>query len=271
MFVSIFGQHGMSISSSDQMTGKHNGHLERVCFLFADEAFYPGWKDADGVLKTLITEPSFSIEPKFMQIKSIKNCLHIVMATNNDWAVNATVDERRYFVMAVNNKYAKGRISDIKRENYFNALYKEMGSGGREAMAYALLNMDLGEWHPRFHVPITKELYNQIEKALSRPERIVLDLIEAGYLPGIVKDGRYLIKSNVLRDYMIENIDRKAEAEFKKIQPVLRLIGANPIRSNKNRLWEFPQLSECRGLWDTKMFKKDWDDDGDWETGGGNY
>ena len=270
-FVKIFGQHGMSISSSDQLTGKHNGHLERVCFLFADEAFYPGWKDADGVLKTLITEPSFSIEPKFAPIRLIKNCLHIVMATNNDWAVNATVDERRYFVMAVNNKYAKGRISDATRENYFNLLYKEIENGGREAMVDALLNINLGEWHPRSHVPITKELYDQIEKALNRPEKIVLDLIEEGYLPGILKNNRYLIKSNVLRDHMIKNIDRKAEAEFKKIQPMLRLIGATPIRDSNSRFWEFPPLCECRGLWDTKMFKRDWNDDGDWEMAGGNY
>ena len=62
--VRIFGQHATHISSVDHLAGRFNAHLRDACFLFADEAWWPGDKSAEGTLKRLITEPTLFIEAK---------------------------------------------------------------------------------------------------------------------------------------------------------------------------------------------------------------
>ena len=47
----IFGPHGLHISDRHHLAGKFNAHLHGCLFLFADEAYWPGDKAAEGVLK----------------------------------------------------------------------------------------------------------------------------------------------------------------------------------------------------------------------------
>src|SRR5262249_25967003 len=60
----IFGQHATHISSVAHLTGRFNGHMRDACFLFADEAYWPGDKQGEGAMKGLITEPTLFIEGK---------------------------------------------------------------------------------------------------------------------------------------------------------------------------------------------------------------
>src|SRR4029077_7749160 len=103
----LFGRHGLVVANREHLTGKYNQHLEFSTYLYADEAYYPGDKEVEGVLKNLITEPTLAIEAKFRNLKVCKNCLHITMSTNSDWVIPATEDERRYFINEIDNKYAK--------------------------------------------------------------------------------------------------------------------------------------------------------------------
>src|SRR5262249_19597172 len=59
-----FGGHALHISSVEHLTGRFSGHLRDVVYLFADEAYWPGDKQAEGVLKRLVTEPTLTIEQK---------------------------------------------------------------------------------------------------------------------------------------------------------------------------------------------------------------
>ena len=70
-------------------------------FLFLDEAFWAGDKQGEGTLKALITESTLMIEPKGVDSFQMPNRLKILMASNNDWVVPASADERRYFVLDV--------------------------------------------------------------------------------------------------------------------------------------------------------------------------
>jgi hypothetical protein len=47
----IFGSHALQIFSSNHLSGKHNKHLQNRLFLFADEAFWAGDRDAERLLK----------------------------------------------------------------------------------------------------------------------------------------------------------------------------------------------------------------------------
>jgi Family of unknown function (DUF5906) len=93
----LFGQHSIHISSAERLAGRFNGHLRDTVFLFADEAYWPGDKGAEGELKRLITEPTLNIESKGRDTVSVPNLLHVLMASNEDWVVPAGERERRYF------------------------------------------------------------------------------------------------------------------------------------------------------------------------------
>ena len=85
-FGKLFGRHYMLLNDSGLLTGKFNGHMKDKCLLFADEAFWAGDKAAEGKLKSMITESTINVEMKGKDAYSIKNNLHMIFATNNDWA-----------------------------------------------------------------------------------------------------------------------------------------------------------------------------------------
>ena len=71
---SWFGEvHSRHLTNPDQITGKHNAHMQQVIFLFADEAVVPQDKRAENVLKGMITEPTFTVEPKFVNAFEVPN------------------------------------------------------------------------------------------------------------------------------------------------------------------------------------------------------
>src|SRR4051794_6619216 len=122
-------------------------------FLFLDEAFWGGDKQGEGVLKTLITEDCVQIEPKGVDSFQMPNRLKIMMASNNNWVVPASEDERRYFVLDV---------SDAKKGDraYWKALHAALDGGEREAFLAYLLNLSLADFEIR-DVPHTKGLDRQ--------------------------------------------------------------------------------------------------------------
>ena len=138
----IFGPHGLPVSQSRHLNGGFTGHLQHCCFLFLDEAFWAGDVQAEGRLKNLITEATITIEPKYFTPFQVANLLHILMSSNNDWVVPAGPHARRYAVFKVSAEH----MNDFA---YFAALHAELDNGGVEAMLYDLLNLDLGDWHPR--------------------------------------------------------------------------------------------------------------------------
>jgi hypothetical protein len=138
----IFGVHAKPISQERQLTGDFSGHLQHCVFLFVDEAFWVGSKGIEGRLKSLLTEETITIEPKYVNAFPVPNRLHIMMASNEEWVVPAGPNSRRFQVFDVSNRY-------MQNADYFARLYEELNNGGREAMLFDLLRMDLRGWHPR--------------------------------------------------------------------------------------------------------------------------
>ncbi|MBK7414776.1 MAG: PriCT-2 domain-containing protein [Dechloromonas sp.] len=60
----LFGQHGMQINNGKHLTGNFNSHLRDCVMLNVDEGFWAGDKQAEGVLKGLVTEPTLTVEGK---------------------------------------------------------------------------------------------------------------------------------------------------------------------------------------------------------------
>lgn len=161
-FGALFGRHFLPCTNPIHLVGQFNLHLKDTVVLFADEAFYAGDKRHEAVLKGLITEEFLTLEGKFLGTEAGRNCLHLLMATNNEWVVPAGAHERRFLVLDVLG-------AQMQNTAYFGPLIEQMQNGGREALLHHLLSMDLSAFEPR-NVPKTTALQEQKEHSLSPEE-----------------------------------------------------------------------------------------------------
>jgi hypothetical protein len=168
------GQHGMQIFNSTQLVGRFNEHLRDCVVLFADEAFYAGDKQHEGVLKGLVTEPFLPIEGKYLRVVTVRNTLHLILASNSEWVIPASSDERRYCVLDV----ADNRRGDLP---YFAAIERQMHNGGLAAMLHDLLARDISDFEVRA-VPQTEALIIQKTLSLSSLEQWWLAVLSRGFL-----------------------------------------------------------------------------------------
>lgn len=267
-FKTIFGSHGMVITDPTRLTGKHTAHFSRLCFVFCDEVYDPDDKAIEGRMKAIITAPYLDVEGKFKDAVTSKNRMHIAMATNNDKVIKAGADERRYFIETVSNRYAKGEASEKIRQLYFSRLFNEMDRGGREAMLYDLLKIDLKGWHPRFNIPETSELEKQKLMSLNSLEQAARILLEEGQFPGeLSKYQKYMVPSDTILNYIDKLEPMCSKFSMVRKTDMLKKLGATKSReggTGRSR-WEFPELDKMRQKWDKEYGRYMWDDVNKWE------
>jgi len=162
-FGSLFGRHFTHLDRTEQLAGKFNSAISGKVVVFADEAFFAGDKKDLGSLKRLITEPTLAIERKGIDVIEEANCVHLIMATNNEHAHQAAMKERRFFTV----KVSSARIQD---HDYFTSVADQMKNGGREALLSYLLTREVTHNDIR-KVPMTEELREQQEMSLSPEQR----------------------------------------------------------------------------------------------------
>lgn len=151
----LCGRHGMQISNQHHFTNHFNAHLRDCIFLFADEAMWAGDKKAEGELKRLITEDTLAIEAKGKDVIYVTNMLHVMMASNEDWVVPASLnDERRFAVFEVSTKFQGDH-------DFFQRLNDQLNRGGLQALLWDLKTRDISGFHPRRGVPKTGALAKQ--------------------------------------------------------------------------------------------------------------
>lgn len=133
-FGRLFGQYFKTLSSGDHVISRFNSVYEHSLLLCADEAIWAGDRKGEGTLKGLITAPEIWIERKGYEGAYKKNFTRFIFTTNADWAVPATEDERRFFVLDI----GKGWQKNLKM---FAAMLTQMDSGGLQAMLFDLLKI----------------------------------------------------------------------------------------------------------------------------------
>jgi hypothetical protein len=168
------GQHGLHIVNAIHLTGRFSGHFRDAIFAFADEAFFAGDKQHEGVLKGIITEGQLLIEAKYRTPVMVPNMLHLLLASNAAWVIPASHDERRYLVLDV----APDKRGDA---DYFRKLDEQMEQGGLAAMLYDLMHLDLGDFHPRA-VPTTTELAEQKLHSLDTLSRWWIAVLDRSFV-----------------------------------------------------------------------------------------
>jgi hypothetical protein len=100
--------------------------------------------------------------------------LHVILASNSDWVIPATNDERRYAVFDVPDS----RVGNIP---YFAAIDKQMRAGGLAAMLHELLTRDISGFEVRA-VPQTEALATQKLFSLDSLDRWWLAVLERGFV-----------------------------------------------------------------------------------------
>jgi hypothetical protein len=64
----FYGKRCMQLQKAEHVIGKHNGHLETTLKICADEALFVGDPRHRNALFTLVTEPTITVEPKFIML-----------------------------------------------------------------------------------------------------------------------------------------------------------------------------------------------------------
>jgi uncharacterized protein DUF5906 len=183
VLVDAFGSHGLVVSRRSQFAGQFSGHLATACFVFADEAVWGGNKEDEGTLKKLITDRNVLYRAMYKEETYGVNRVGLLMATNEEWAVPATFEERRFVVLEVSGKHQKKGANDVENIAYWDAIHAELEDGGRQAFLYDMRTMELGDWRPRNSAPKTEALGSQILESLRGIERWYYELLTEGELP----------------------------------------------------------------------------------------
>lgn len=155
----LFGPHYLQVTQPSHLVGNFNAHLRTCVLLFADEAFNPHDKKHEAILKTLVTEPTLTIEGKGIDVDTSANCIHLLLASNEEHVVSASEFARRFCVCEVNPLRAGDK-------EYFAELAACMENGGLQDLLGFLLARDISAFNV-FDVPNTEGLERQ--KALTMP------------------------------------------------------------------------------------------------------
>lgn len=246
-FGELFGEHYLQISQSRHLVGNFNSHLQNRIVLFADEAFWAGDKKSEGVLKALITEPYLAIEQKNVDVIRIANRIRLIMASNENWVVPASVDDRRFMVLNVSDQHQK----DIA---YFKKINDQMKNGGQEALLHFLMNYDLSNVDLR-QIPQTEALLEQKMQSLDPIYQFWYECLQDSYIGMATNDWMQEVAvDSVYCEYreFVKNLGgtrSKSKSvfgqELRKVCPQVDTTRtkANGIRINK---YIFPSLHECR-------------------------
>lgn len=261
----LFGQHSLQIGHPSHLTGKFNAHLRSCLLLFCDEASSPDDKAGESVLKTLVTEEAVTVERKGVDAAAAKNRLKIVMASNYDWVVPTSLDERRFAVF----KLTEDRAQD---HSYFAALSAEMTGDGLAAMLYDLRHRDLADWHPRKGIPETDALLAQKAESLQGVDAVLLDLLREGAVPGLQSVGASQaawVSTSAVLDYASQRL-RSARGPQKvtlnDVGLALQSLGAKVHRCGVQRVrgYLLPSLAEAREAWCSTRMPVKWNDADSW-------
>lgn len=247
----LWGKHYYHLIHGDHLTGRFTGHLMDKVFIFADEAFFAGDNRNVDIIKGLITEPTISVEDKYVRIKERPNYLKLLIASNKDWVIKASAEARRWYVL----RTADVHFSEVEKQR--KAIDKQLDAGGRAGLLYDLLREDLSDFNIR-RVPQTEALSQQREMSFEPHEMWFFNMLDAGeILPNVpweqpvpvrlVMDSYYdhHAKSRYNGRTMPENAIGRFLSESVPL-PAGRTLRINSDGTPKYR---FPPLRECREHW----------------------
>jgi hypothetical protein len=173
----ILGGHAFKASKSEHIVGRFSSHLADKLLLVAEESFFAGGKADTNTLKDLVTSNTITCEQKHIPAFEMRSCHRVIMVTNSAWAVPASEDERRFFVLDVGEEHMQDHA-------YFASIDREMLDGdGCRAFLRLLQRLDISGLNMR-DAPKTAALAIQKQLSLEPHDMFVLDALQSEELLG---------------------------------------------------------------------------------------
>jgi len=176
------------------------------------------------------------------------------VASNHEWVVPASFEERRFFILDVGDQY-------IQDDEYFGAIVKQMKHGGYEALLYMLQHYDLrGKNLKKF--PQTEALLENKLLTMKPIEQFWHQrLINGELIEDEKKWNSWILRERLHKAYC-EYVDylglhRKANetilgSGLNKLVPGLRKTD-RIVDKRRIQVWEFPDLPTCREAFDKAL------------------
>jgi Family of unknown function (DUF5906) len=254
-FKKLLGKYARTVSKSEHILGRFNGHLKSLLLLHAEEAFWADDKKSEGRIKDMITGKTQQIEGKFIDAIEIRNYMNLFVTSNEDRPVPADFESRRF---------AMWKISDAHKNDheYFKAIGDELENGGYEALMDYLLKFDLSGINLR-EVPKTDALLTAKLAGLDDKHSWLLDILSNGRLPndGVTNLDANECPTSMLFDAYIVHAKETSPRKKRSIQTSLGKWFADIIpdltvkyvrvttqyeNGKQVKVYGFPSLSECR-------------------------
>lgn len=263
-FGSLFGVHFMHLDSEHRLLGQFNAHLHNVIVVLADEAVWAGGKAGLGALKRMITEETLAIERKGVDTMIVKNRMHMLVASNEDWFVPVGFDNRRFAVF-------KTSVERQNDNNFFGAVHRELfDQGGLSALLYDLLEMP-----PTVNlrdIPHTQELDEQKYRSMHPREAWWYDVLCDGIVwrdANPLNTREFAVEPDALySEYLIavqrasRNVNMGTKGALgrflRQVLPEPYPLSRQEAAGTRKRYWVFPPLDIARDYFSRKFWKKDW-------------
>ena len=178
------------------------------------------------IAKTLVTGQTIVIEPKGVNQYQVKNFLHLFICTNSKWAMPATADERRWFILNVGEQH-------IKDFPYFKKICDDMEAGGRANLLHYLLNVDISKFEFR-DVPEADAMLEQQERTRSGIDLLVEGWCHDGRAPSSHPDKPYVIVTSGSDNKIASGFDNFIHS---KAPDDLRRLGPTRIKRALTKDW----------------------------------
>lgn len=248
----VLGQHFIHVHNVKHLVGNFNAHLRDALLVFSDEALWAGDKAAEGILKAMITEPTLLLEPKGRDVFSVPNRVHLLMATNNEWAAPVGVDDRRFCIIDTPD-------FQIGNEEYFDRLYAALDGGELAAFVDFLLKRPVDR-APKPPTSKAARASSLTQKLHSMPPawQWWYEKLETGQLlsdsEGWLEDvPRHDLHADYLAFASQVNLTRRASETIlgialREMCPWVRnsMRPAAILDAKRARCWQIPALGDCR-------------------------
>ena len=263
-FGRIFGSYFLTVTTLEHITGKFNNHLKYAYLIHANEATWGTTKKEVGVIKAFITDLTIMIEGKGKDAIPVDNCRHLIVSSNEDWAVPMDLDDRRFFVL---------NISAHRKEDthYFQELECQMGEGGIKALLYDLLHEDVSDFDPR-KMPQNDFGFDMKMKSAGSIVKFIYEALNEGRfnMSTCAKKGEWgphpsvQVYDNYKEWCKHEGLRQETNAEFgKRLKKILAVEKRRRTIHDYREWWyEFASIEESRRAFEkfTKQSARIWEE-----------
>jgi putative DNA primase/helicase len=115
-------------------------------------------------LKELVTGEWIRVNPKNVAAYRQRNQVNIVYLSNEGQPLPLENDDRRHLVIWT---------PPMLDETFYDEVWQEIENGGTQAFYHHLLNLDLGDFHPKKRPPMTEAKRDLIELSMPSEERFL--------------------------------------------------------------------------------------------------